>query len=172
MRMSKSYLMYAQALSWMLVFQPAHAVEVHGIRIGDQWDADRLEEAMSYVTVPAAQRVKCSRAGAENCAGSTRYLAVDVRLTIEGENGRVKKITMTLPADRFDDEIAALKHEIGEPTNEWSSAPGATAPLPFHHRVDWRLANEELFALKFSAMATISLTRPEDSVSSRYPPPD
>jgi hypothetical protein len=170
--MRRSFPMYARALIWMLVFQQAHAVDVHGIHIGDRWDPDKLEEVMSYVTVPAAQRLKCTREGAENCAGSTRYLAADVRLTIEGENGRVKKITMTLPADRFEEEIAALKHEIGEPTNEWSSAPGATAPLPFHQRVDWRLANEELFALKFSAMATISLTRPEDSVSSRYPSPN
>jgi hypothetical protein len=169
--MSKSYPIYAQALGWMLVFQQAHAVDVHGIHVGDRWEPDKLEEVMSYVTVPTAQRVKCTREGVENCAGSTRYLAADVRLIIEGENGRVKKITMTLPADRFEDEIAALKHEIGEPTSEWSSVPGATAPLPFHHRVDWRLANEELFALKFSAMATISLTRPEDSAANRYPPP-
>jgi hypothetical protein len=162
----------AKALGLMLIFGQAHAFDVHGIHIGDRWDPDKLEEVMSYVTVPTGQRVKCSHGGEENCAGSTRYLAADVRLTIEGANGRVRRITMTLPTDMFDDEIAALKHEFGEPTNEWSSVPGATAPLLFHHRVDWRLPNEELFALKFSVMATISLTRPEDSVANRYPAPN
>jgi hypothetical protein len=155
----------------MLVLGQADAFDVRGIHIGDAWDSDKLEEVMSYVTVPTAQRVKCSRDGAENCVGTTRYLTADVRLLIEGDNGRVRKITVTLPADKFEDEIAALKHQFGEPTNEWSSAPGAS-PTLFRHRVDWRLANEELFALKFSAMSTISLTRPEDSVASRYPPPN
>jgi hypothetical protein len=164
--------MCAQALGWMLFCLQAHAFDVHGIHIGDQWDADKLEEVMSYVTVPTAQRVKCSHDGKENCAGSTRYLAADVRLIVEGENGRVRKITMTLPTAEFEGEIAALKSEFGQPTNEWSSSPEATVPLLFHHRVDWRLPSEELFALKFSAMATISLTRPEDSVANRYPPPN
>jgi hypothetical protein len=163
--------MLAQALAMMLIIQQAHAFDVRGIHIGDRWDPDRLEEVMSYVTVPTSQRVICSRDGEEHCAGSTRYLAADVRLIIEGANGRVRKITVTLPADKFDEVVLALKQQFGEPSNEWSSAPGATVPLPFHHRVDWRLANEELFALKFSAMATISLTRPEESVANRFPPP-
>jgi hypothetical protein len=77
---------------------------------------------------------------------------------------------MTLPTTEFDDEVTALKREFGQPTTEWSSPAGA-APLLFHHRVDWRLPNEELFGLKFSVMATISLTTPEDSVANRYPPP-
>jgi hypothetical protein len=127
---------------------------------------------MSYLTVPTSQRVKCSNDGGETCVGTTRYLVADVRLIVEGENGRVRKITMTLPTDEFESEITALKREFGQPTDEWSSPAGTAAPLLFYRRVDWRLPNEELFALKFSVMATISLTRPEDSVANRYPPPN
>lgn len=78
---------------------------------------------------------------------------------------------MTMPASEFDDEVAALKREFGLPNDEWSSPTGGP-PLLFYHRIDWRLANEELFGLKFSAMATISLTTPEESVADRYPPPN
>jgi len=168
--MRKPYRSSAPVLTSMLILQASYAFDVHGIHIGDRWDPDKLEEVMSYVTVPTAQRVKCSHDGEENCSGTTRYLAADVRLLIEGENGRVRKITMTLPTTEFDDEVTALKREFGQPTTEWSSPAGA-APLLFHHRVDWRLPNEELFGLKFSVMATISLTTPEDSVANRYPPP-
>ena len=87
----------------MLMLQQAHAFDVHGIRVGDKWDPDRLEEVMSYVTVPTTQRVKCSHNDEEKCSGSTRFLDADVRLLIEGENGRVKKITMTLPTDEFEE---------------------------------------------------------------------
>jgi hypothetical protein len=169
--MTKSYLVLAQAVGLMLIFQQARAFDVHGIHIGDPWDPDKLEEAMSYVTIPTAQRVKCGHIGVENCAGTTRYLAADVRLLIEGADGRVRKITMTFPTDKFDDEITALELEFGEPASEWSSTPGAVSPPLFRRRVDWRLANEELFALKFSLMATISLTTSEDSPANRYLPP-
>ncbi len=169
--MRKSFLLCTQAAGLMLIFQQAYAFDIHGIHIGDRWDPDKLEQAMSYVTVPTAQRVKCSHDGKENCVGTTRYLAADVRLIIEGENGRVRRITMTLPTDDFENEIAALKHEFGQPANEWSPPPAASSRLLFYRRVDWRLPNEELFALKFSTMATISLTTPEDSVANRYPPP-
>jgi len=169
--MRKSYRKSAQALALMLILQQAHAFDVHGIHIGDRWDSDRLEQAMSYLTVPTLQRVKCRDDGEETCVGTTRYLVANVRLTVEGKNGRVRKITMTLPTDEFENEVSALKREFGQPTNEWSSLPAATAPLLFHHRVDWQLPTEELFAVKFSTMATISLTTPEDSFANQYPPP-
>jgi hypothetical protein len=172
LKMSNSYRNGAPSLALMLILQQVQAFDVHGIRIGDRWDPGRLEEAMSYVTVPTLQRVKCRVDGEESCAGTTRYLAADVRLIIEGKDGRVRRMTITLPTDEFDDEITALKREFGQPTDEWSSQPGATAPLLFRHRVDWRLPREELFALKFSTMATIRLTTPEDSVASQYPPPN
>ena len=159
------------AIALMLILGQAHAFDVRGIHIGDRWDSDKLEQAMSYVSVPTARRVKCSNDGTESCVGTTRYLDADVRLIIEGENGRVAKVTITLPTDGFEDEIAALKREFGQPTNEWSSPPDATAPVLFSRRVDWRLPNEELFALKFSVMASIRLTRPQDSVANRYLPP-
>ena len=169
--MRKSYQKIAQALAWVLILQPAHAFDVHGIHIGDRWDPAGLEQAMSYITVPTPQRVKCRANGEESCVGTTRYLAADVRLIVEGKNGRVTKMTMTLPTDDFEDEITALKREFGQPTQEWSAAPAATAPLPFRHRVDWRGPAEELFALKFSSMAIISLTTTQDSAANRYPPP-
>jgi hypothetical protein len=169
--MRKSYLKIAQALASTLILQETYAFDVHGIHLGDRWDSDRLEQAMSYVAVPTLQRVKCRDDSEETCVGTTRYLVADVRLIVEGKNGRVRKITMTMPTDEFENEITALKVEFGQPTNEWSSSPAATAPLLFHRRVDWRIANEELFALKFSAMATINLTTPEESVANRYPPP-
>jgi hypothetical protein len=50
-------------------------------------------------------------------------------------------------------------------------SPDVTTPQLFRHRVDWRLPQEELFALRFSTMATISLTTPQDSPATRYPPP-
>jgi hypothetical protein len=155
----------------MLALGQAHAFDVRGIHIGDRWDSDKLEQAMSYVSVPMSRRVKCSNDGSENCAGTTRYLDADVRLIIEGENGRVAKMTITLPTDDFEDEIAALKREFGQPTNEWSAPPDAATRQLFSRRVDWQLPNEELFALKFSVMATIRLTRPQDSVASRFLPP-
>jgi hypothetical protein len=161
----------ARVLMSMLIVQASYAFDVHGIHIGDRWDSDKLEEAMSYVTVPSAQRVKCRDNADETCTGTTRYLAADVRMIIEGKNGRVRKITMTLPTADFDDEITALKREFGQPTSEWS-APAGAAPLLFHHRVDWRLPSEELFGLKFSAMATLGLTTPEESLAERYPPPN
>lgn len=161
----------APALALMLILQQAQAFDVHGIRIGDRWDPDGLEQAMSYPTVPILRRVKCRVDGEESCVGTTRYLVADVQVTVEGRNGRVRKITITLPTDEFDDEISALKREFGQPTDEWTSAPGATAPQLFRHRVDWRLPTEELFALKFSTMATIRLTTPEESVANRFPPP-
>jgi len=37
--------------------------------------------------------------------------------------------------------------------------------------VDWRLANEELFALKFSTMAIVRLSTPAESLAKQYPPP-
>src|ERR1700722_4964905 len=160
----------APVLTSMLIVQASYAFDVHGIHIGDRWDANKLEEAMSYITVPTPQRVKCSSGGAERCVGTTRYLDADVRLTIEGANGRVRRMTMTLPTDDFDDEVIALKREFGQPTAEWSSPAGA-AHLLFHHRVDWRHPNAELFGLKFSAMATPSLTTPEEQGADRYPPP-
>jgi hypothetical protein len=170
--MSKPNLRSASGLMSLLIVQASFAFDVHGVHIGDRWDADRLEQAMSYVTVPTPQRVKCRTDAEESCVGTTRYLSADVRLTVEGKNGRVRKITMTLPTADFDDEVTALKDEFGQPTNEWTSPTNATAPLLFRHRVDWRTPTEELFALKFSAMATISLTTPEESLSDRYPPPN
>jgi hypothetical protein len=169
--MSRSYLNSAGVLTWILVSQQTHAFDVHGIHIGDRWDSDRFEEAMSYVTVPSLQRVKCSKDSAQYCVGSTRYLDADVRVIVEGENGKVSKITMTLPTHDFEDEITALKREYGRPANEWSSPPDNAIPLLFSRRIVWRLPNEEMFAVKFSAMATIRLTRPEDSIADRYPPP-
>ena len=169
--MTKWYRKIAQALVWVLILQPAHAFDVHGIHIGDRWDPAGLEQAMSYITVPTPQRVKCRADGEESCVGTTRYLAADVRLIVEGKNGRVSKMTMTLPTDDFEDEITALKREFGQPTDEWSAPPDATVPLLFRHRVDWRQPTQELFALKFSTMATIRLTKPEDSVANRFPPP-
>jgi hypothetical protein len=170
--MGKSYRSGVYVLTSMLIVQASFAFDVHGVHIGDRWDSDELERAMSYVTVPTPQRVKCHNDSEETCVGTTRYLSADVRLIIEGRNGRVRKITMTLPTADFDDEVTALKGEFGQPTNEWSSPAGATAPLLFRRRVDWRTPNEELFGLKFSAMATISLTTPEESVADRYPPPN
>ena len=155
----------------MLIWRQAHAFDVHGVRLGDRWDAEKLEQAMSYVTVPSSQRFKCRDDGEESCTGTTRYLVADVRLTVEGQDGRVRKITMTLPTDDFEQEISALKREFGEPSAEWLPSPDVNTPLLFRHRVDWRLAKEELFALKFSNMATISLTTPQDSLATRYPPP-
>ena len=169
--MKKSYLNGAGALLLMLLSHQGHAFDVHGIHIGDRWDSDRFEEAMSYVTVPTLQRVKCSNDGAQYCVGATRYLDVDVRVIIEGQNGKVSKITMTLPTHDFEDEITALKREYGQPANEWSSPADHAGPLLFTRRIVWLLPNEELFAVKFSAMATIRLTRPEDSLANRYPPP-
>jgi len=169
--MSKSYRKSALALALTLVLQQAQAFDVHGIHIGDRWDPARLEEAMSYLTVPNLQRVRCRPDGAESCDGATRYLVADVRLIVEGKDGRVTKMSMTLPAEEFEEEITALKREFGQPTQEWSAAPAATAPLPFRHRVDWRGPAEELFALKFSSMAIISLTTTQDSAANRYPPP-
>jgi hypothetical protein len=170
--LSNSYRKCAPTLALLLILQQAQAFDVHGIRIGDRWDPNSFEQAMSYPTVPIPQRVKCRGEGEETCVGTTRYLAADVRLVIEGKDGRVRQMTITLPTDEFDDEITALKREFGQPTDEWSSQPGASAPLLFRHRVDWRLPTEELFALKFSTMATIRLTTPEDSVASQYPPPN
>jgi hypothetical protein len=155
----------------MLIEQASYAFDVHGIHIGDRWDRDKLEQAMSYMTVPTLHRLKCRDDGEETCVGTTRYLAADVRMIIEGKDGRVSKITMTLPTNEFDNEVTALKREFGQPTTEWSSPLGA-APLLFHHRVDWRLPNEELLGLKFSVMATISLTTPEQSSADKYPPPN
>jgi hypothetical protein len=169
--MSKTYRNSAPALAVLLIWQQAQAFDVHGIHIGDRWDPARLEEAMSYLTVPIPQRVKCRLDGAESCDGATRYLVADVRLIIEGKNGRVTKISMTLPAGDFDEEITALKREFGQPTEEWSAAPAGPAPLPFRRRVDWRGPAEELFALKFSSMAIISVTTPQESAANRYPPP-
>jgi hypothetical protein len=162
----------AQALVLLLAWKPAHAFDIHGVRIGDRWDAEKLEQAMSYVTVPSSKRFRCRNDGAESCTGTTRYLVADVRLTVEGQDGRVSSITMTLPTEDFEEEITALKREFGEPTAEWTPSPDVTTPLLFRHRVDWRLPKEELFALKFSAMATISLTTPQASLATRYPPPD
>jgi hypothetical protein len=155
----------------MLIWRQAHAFDVHGVRLGDRWDAEKLEQAMSYVTVPSSQRFKCRDDGEESCTGTTRYLVADVRLTVEGQDGRVRKITMTLPTDDFEEEVSALKREFGEPSAEWLPSPDVSTPLLFRHRVDWRLPKEELFALKFSTMATISLTTPQDSLAARYPPP-
>jgi hypothetical protein len=155
----------------MLIWRQAHAFDVHGVRIGDRWDAEKLEQAMSYVTVTGSQRFKCRDDGEESCTGTTRYLVADVRLTVEGQDGRVRKITMTLPTDDFEEEVSALKREFGEPSAEWLPSPDVSTPLLFRHRVDWRLPKEELFALKFSTMATISLTTPQDSLAARYPPP-
>jgi len=155
----------------MLIWRQAHAFDVHGVRLGDRWDAEKLEQAMSYVTVPSSQRFKCRDDGEESCTGTTRYLVADVRLTVEGQDGRVRKITMTLPTDDFEEEVSALKREFGEPAAEWLPSPDVSTPLLFRHRVDWRLPKEELFALKFSTMATISLTTPQDSLAARYPPP-
>jgi hypothetical protein len=161
----------AHALVLLFAWQPVHAFDIHGVRIGDRWDAEKLEQAMSYVTVPNSKRFRCRDDGAESCTGTTRYLVADVRLTVEGRGGRVSSITMTLPTEDFEEEISALKREFGEPTAEWTPSADITKPLLFRHRVDWRLPQEELFALKFSAMATISLTTPEDSLAARYPPP-
>jgi hypothetical protein len=165
----------ARALLLMLMLtlslQQAQAFDVHGVRLGDRWDAASLEQAMSYVSVPGSKRFKCPDDGKESCTGTTRYLVADVRLTVEGRDGRVSSITMTLPTEDFEEEIAALKREFGEPTAEWTPSADVTTPLLFRHRVDWRLPKEELFALKFSAMATISLTTPQDSLATRYPPP-
>ncbi len=154
-----------------LIWRLAYAFDVHGVRIGDRWDAEKLEQAMSYVTVPGSQRFKCRDDGEESCTGTTRYLVADVRLTVEGRDGRVSSIKMTLPTEDFEEEITALKREFGAPTTEWTPSPDVTKPLLFRHRVDWLLPKEELFALKFSTMATISLTTPQDSLATRYPPP-
>jgi hypothetical protein len=169
--MSNSSRKIALALVLLLSLPQARAFDVHGIRIGDRWNAAGLEQAMSYPSVPILQRVKCRTDGEEACVGTTRFLVADVRLIVEGKNGRVSKMTMTLPTEEFEDEITALKHEFGAPTDEWSAPPDATAPLLFRHRVDWRQPTQELFALKFSTMATIRLTTPEDSAASRFPPP-
>jgi len=170
--MRKSYRRSAQALALMLVLQQAHALDVRGIRIGDHWDSARLEQALSYVAVPTTQRVRCrDNNGEEICVGTTRYLDSYVRLIVEGRNGRVSKMTMTLSVSDFENELAALKREYGQPTSEWSSVSAAAEHRLFDHRVDWRLATEELFALKFSTMATILLTTPEESVANQYPPP-
>jgi hypothetical protein len=154
----------------ILLSQQAAALDVRGIHIGDRWDTDRLEQALSYLTVPSAQRVKC-RDGEQVCAGATRFLDANVRLILEGRDGRVSKITLTLPAAEFENEVSAIKREYGQPADDWSAPDTATAPLLFRRRLDWRLPNEELFALKFSTMATIYLTTPADSVASRYPAP-
>lgn len=166
------HLKSAPALALTLILGQVDAFDVHGIHIGDRWDSDRLQEAMSYLTVPTARRVICRGDSEETCVGTTRYLVADVRLIIEGEQGRVRKMTMLLPPDEFEDEIAALKREFGQPNDEWSSLTSTTAPQLFTRRIDWRLPNEELFALKFSTMATISLTTPGDSIANRYLPPD
>ncbi len=151
--------------------QQAQAFDVHGVRLGDRWDAAGLEQAMSYVSVPRSQRFKCRDDGQESCTGTTRYLVADVRLSVEGRDGRVSRITMTLPPEDFEEEIAALKREFGAPSAEWTAPSEVSTPLLFRHRVDWRLPKEELFALRFSTMATISLTTPQDSPATRYPPP-
>jgi hypothetical protein len=154
----------------MLMCQQVAALDVRGIHIGDRWDTDRLEQALSYLTVPSAQRVKC-RDGEQVCAGTTRFLDADVRLIVEGTDDRVSKITLTLPAAQFESEVTAIKREYGQPVADWSAPDTATAPLLFRRRLDWRLLNEELFALKFSTMATIYLTAPADSVAGQYPAP-
>jgi hypothetical protein len=169
--MRNSYRRSTPTLAMMLLVQQAHAIDVHGIHIGDRWDGARLEEQLSYVAIPTTQRVKCRDDAQEYCEGTTRYLVAEVRLVVEGMNGRVRRITMTLPTADFEDEITALKREFGQPTSEWSSLPTDTVPLLFRRRVDWRLPNEELFALRFSTMATLSLTTPADSIADRYPPP-
>jgi hypothetical protein len=161
----------ACALVSLLACHQAQAFDVHGVRLGDRWDVAKLEQAMSYVTIPASQRFKCRDDGEQSCTGSTRYLVADVRLTVEGRDSRVSRITMTLPTEDFEGEITALKREFGQPTAEWMPSPDVTTPQLFRHRVDWRLPQEELFALKFSTMATISLTTPQDSPATRYPPP-
>jgi hypothetical protein len=157
--------------TWIACVQPAQALDVHGIRIGDRWSPAKFEQVLAYPTIPSSQRVRCTEQGEEFCVGSTRFLGVDVRMKIEGKDGQVIKITVTLPSDEFETALAALKHSFGEPTAEWSSPPDATAPLLFHHRVDWKLPQEELFVLQFATMSTLSFTRPEDSLASRYPPP-
>jgi hypothetical protein len=169
--MKNLYPRNVSAIAAMLTLTQANALDIRGIHIGDAWNSDWLQQAFSYPTVPATQRVKCTDGAEETCVGRTRYLSIDVGLTIEGKNGRVRKITITLPVEQFDGGIRALKHEFGEPTDEWSSLPGSTAPILFHHRVDWRLRNEELFGLQFSTMAIISLTTPEESIAGRYLPP-
>ncbi len=161
----------ATATAFAIDAPQAQAFDVHGIRLGDRWDGAALEQAMSYLTVPTAQRVKCRDDGQQSCAGTTRYLVADVRLVIEGRDGRVSRITMTLPTEDFDEEIAALKREFGDPAADWSSSTEAATPQLFRRRVDWRLPQQELFALKFSTMATLSLTTPQDSPANRYPPP-
>jgi hypothetical protein len=163
--------MGVSALVLILAWQQAHAFDVHGVRLGDRWDAHELEQAMAYVTVPSSQRFRCREDAEESCTGTTRYLVADVRLTVEGRDGHVSRITMTLPTEDFEEEITALKREFGAPTAEWTPSPDVTTPLLFRHRVDWRLPREELFALRFSNMATISLTTPQDSPATRYPPP-
>jgi len=170
--MRKPHRSVAHALALMLALPAAEALDIHGIHLGDRWDAAKLEQELSYPTVPVPQRVQCTDHGDETCAGTTRYFFTNVRLIIEGQGGRVRKITMTLPTDDFENVITALKHQFGQPTDEWSSQSSASTPLLFHHRVDWRLPNEELFALKFSTMATIRLTTPEESVAGQYPAPN
>jgi hypothetical protein len=163
--------MGVSALVLILAWQQAYAFDVHGVRLGDRWNAHELEQAMAYVTVPSSQRFRCREDAEESCTGTTRYLVADVRLTVEGRDGRVSRITMTLPTEDFEEEITALKREFGAPTAEWTPSPDVITPLLFRHRVDWRLPREELFALRFSNMATISLTTPQDSPATRYPPP-
>jgi hypothetical protein len=160
----------AQALALMLVFQQAHAMDIHGIHIGDKWDSARLEQSLAYPAVPEARRVKCADAD-ETCSGTTRYLSTDVRLTIEGKSGRVGKITMTLATADFEDVVTALKLAFGQPLEDWSCPLAAPVASLFCRRVDWRLANEELFALKFSTMAIVRLSTPAESLARQYPPP-
>jgi len=160
----------AQALALMLVFQQAHAIDIHGIHIGDKWDSARLEQALAYPTVLETRRVKCADAD-ETCTGTTRYLSTDVRLTIEGKSGRVIKVTMTLATADFESVVTSLKAAFGQPIEDWSCPPAAPVASLFCRRVDWRLANEELFALKFSTMAIVRLSTPAESLAKQYPPP-
>jgi hypothetical protein len=158
------------ALVLLVVVQSAHALDVRGIHLGNRWNSEKFERALSDPTIPTSQRVKCSEQGDPICVGATRFLAHDVRVKIEGGGGQVRKITITLPSGEFDSALVQLKHAFGEPTDEWSSPPTATGPLLFHHRADWKQPNEELFALQFATMATLSLTTPAESLASQYPP--
>ena len=45
--MTKRYSRSAPALALILVLQQAHALDVHGIRIGDPWDPEKLEQRFS-----------------------------------------------------------------------------------------------------------------------------
>jgi len=160
----------AQTLALMLVFQQANALDIHGIHIGDKWDSARLEQSLAYPAIPESRRLKCADAD-EMCIGTTRYLSTDVRLTIEGKSGRVTKITMTLATADFEDVITGMKRAFGQPMEDWSCPADAPGASLFCRRLDWRLANEELFALKFSTMAIVRLSTPAESLAKQYPPP-